>query len=86
MTETLSAHRIYTQGGWWAPLGLFGPRPFFRGRSSRRSASENGGIFGGRILIRPASINKFLEAVVFLTASVNRFYEAVSLTASVNKK
>jgi hypothetical protein len=43
-----------------------------RGGPYKWPTPENGGIFGGRTLIRPAKVNRFLEA-----ASVNQFYEAI---------
>jgi hypothetical protein len=40
-------------------LGLFGPRPFFRGMPFKMPASRNVLIFLGRPLIMPGSINRF---------------------------
>jgi len=50
---------------------LASAQPINRDGPYKRPTSENGGIFGGGSLIRPASVNRFL------TVSVNRFYEAV---------
>jgi len=45
--------------------GLASPQLINRGMPYKRPASENGDIFGGGSLIRPASVNRFLEAVMF---------------------
>jgi hypothetical protein len=51
--ETLSYVFILDRA-YRASSGLVGPQPFFQDGPFRRSASENGGVFG-----RPASVNRF---------------------------
>ena len=40
-------------------MGFFGPKNINQGGPYKRPASKNEGIFGGGLLIRPASANRF---------------------------
>jgi hypothetical protein len=51
--ETIS-YVFILERAYRASSGLVGPQPFFQDGPFRRSASENGGVFG-----RPASVNRF---------------------------